>query len=369
MSIREIGPYNRENMKTKVSIIIPIYNAMPYLTECLDSVSNQSYRHKEVLLINNGSTDNSLAVCREYEKRFDFVRTFNVESKSIGAARNYGLEKSSGDLIMFIDADDYLPGKDVLSMLVKKITASQTDICVGNYCRLWNGKLLHATSHRAFSRYPQNKLSFLFTGFFSVDVLSYVWAKLYRKDFIVGHGLSFSNSRYAEDKLFNLQAAAFGAKYSFLNNEIYVHRHNLLSVSNSYRHNPHYIWIQIAEELKDTFKDGTIPKIWKKMIAYTIFFGCFFDCKMEYYHHNRTLNKVNELLSKYGENPLCRESFILLSNVFNLHGIPSFMYKILIGGFAWAMRLHLYPLLALAIKLLVECKIDELLSDTGRKPK
>ena len=355
-------------MKNTVSIIIPIYNAMPFLPECLESISTQDYDRFEVLLINNGSTDDSLKVCREYEERFDFVHTFNISSASIGTARNFGLSKAKGDLIMFIDADDFLPGKEVLRLLVKKIVSSDADICVGNFCRLWNGKLLHATSHRAFSKYTQSGMNFLFTGFFSIDVLSYVWAKLYKADFIKKNGLKFTDSRYAEDKLFNLQAAACNTRYSFLKYEVYVHRHNPLSISFTYRHNPHHIWLDIARHLKDFFKDKPIPMTWQKMIAYTIFFGCFFDSKMEYRHSGKSRKQVKLLLTEYGKDELSRESFKLLSDIRNLQGIPSALYRLFIGGFAWAMRLRLYSVLSFGIKLLIDFKIDEMLSDTGKKP-
>ena len=171
-------------MNTKISIIIPIYNGLPYLYECLDSLTSQRSVDVEVLLINNGSTDESLSVCYEYAKKYNIFKVFDIETTSIGGARNFGLTKACGEFIMFVDADDFLPDAMVLRDMLKKSIAKDSDICVGNFSRLWGDKLLHATSHRTFSKYPQNGNRFLFTGFFSVDILSYVWAKLFKKSFI-----------------------------------------------------------------------------------------------------------------------------------------------------------------------------------------
>lgn len=356
-------------MRAKVSIIIPIYNGLPYLYECLDSIVSQRSVDMEVLLINNGSTDESLQVCRKYASEHSCFKVFDIEISSIGGARNFGLKHATGDYIMFIDADDFLPDSLVLRDMLKKSVSKGSDICVGNFSRLWGDKLLHATSHRTFSKYPQNGNRFLFTGFFSVDILSYVWAKLFKKSFIMENGLIFADCRYAEDKLFTLQCSAKNAVYSFINREVYVHRNNPDSVSNSYRIHSHLIWLDIAHSIKDTFKDeGTIPPIWERITAYTIFFGCFFDCKMEYMHFGRKTSGVIRLLKQYAMDPLACSCFKLLSGPGGIKGVPSHLYRILIFGFALCMRYKLYHLLALGIKLLVDLKIDEVLSDTGRKP-
>ncbi|MBR4341831.1 MAG: glycosyltransferase family 2 protein [Lachnospiraceae bacterium] len=357
-------------MKQTVSIIIPIFNAMPYLEECLQSICCQKSADLEVLLINNGSTDDSFDCCRSYADRYPFIRAYDIDSASIGEARNYGLKVATGEYIMFIDADDLLPDAFVVKDILKKLSSKAGDICVGNFSRLWGKRLLHATSHRSFSRYPQDSGKFLFTGFFSVDILSYVWAKLYKKSFLTDNGIVFTNSRYAEDKLFNLQCSAAGAKYAFLNREVYVHRNTPYSVSNSYRVHSHMIWIDIAKKLESFLEArGEIPRTWQNIIAYTIFFGCFFDCKMEYRHCNNETGGMIRLLKDYAEDPMTKKNFDLLSKHKNVNLIPSVLYRIMISGFAKCMRYRMYRVISLGIKILVDFKIDERLSDTGKKPK
>lgn len=353
----------------KISIIIPIYNAMPYLEECLRSVVCQDYSDKEIILIENGSCDGSLKVCEDYALKYSCVKMYKVNDSSIGAARNLGLKKADGEYIMFVDADDILPDRSVVSKMYKKTSAKAADICVGNFSRLWGEKILHAASHRKFSRYDTSGAPFLFTGFFSVDTLSYVWAKMYRASFIRDNDISFTDCVYAEDKLFNLICAAKGAKYVFLNREVYIHRNTPSSVSNSYRIHTHMVWPEIAGLLKERLeKDGLLNGIWENIIAYTIFFGCFFDCKMEYEYTDKNVGSVVRLLKNYAIDPLSKKSFRMLTRVKCLSMIPSGLYRILIFGFAVCMSMHMYRVLAFGIKLITDLKIDEMLSDTGRKP-
>lgn len=92
----------------KVSVIVPVYNVEPYLRDCLDSLLAQTIDHEqmEVLLINDGSTDNSLAICQEYAELFSCFKLFSKENEGLSATRNYGIERAKGKYLMYIDSDD-----------------------------------------------------------------------------------------------------------------------------------------------------------------------------------------------------------------------------------------------------------------------
>ncbi len=92
----------------KYSIIIPVYNTENKLPRCLDSILNQDYGDYEILLINDGSSDGSASICEEYAKRFSNILYINKENGGASSARNAGLEKASGDYILFVDSDDYV---------------------------------------------------------------------------------------------------------------------------------------------------------------------------------------------------------------------------------------------------------------------
>ena len=91
----------------KISIVIPVYNVEKYLRECLDSVIVQSYRNKEVILVNDGSTDNSIEICEEYDMKYPFIKLINKKNGGLSDARNVGILNSTGEYILFLDSDDY----------------------------------------------------------------------------------------------------------------------------------------------------------------------------------------------------------------------------------------------------------------------
>ena len=91
-----------------VSIIVPIYNTEKYLRKCVDSILKQTYENLEVILVNDGSPDNSLEICREYERLDSRVKVINKKNGGLSSARNAGLEICTGKYITFVDSDDYL---------------------------------------------------------------------------------------------------------------------------------------------------------------------------------------------------------------------------------------------------------------------
>ena len=89
-----------------ISVIVPIYNSEKYLEECLDSIVRQTYRNLEILLINDGSPDNSIDICKRYEKKDSRIRTISQENQGLSGARNTGIENAHGEYYLFVDADD-----------------------------------------------------------------------------------------------------------------------------------------------------------------------------------------------------------------------------------------------------------------------
>lgn len=92
----------------KISIIIPVYNTQKYIKKCLDSVINQSYENKEIIVVNDGSTDDSEKIIDEYAKSFENIRYFYKQNGGLSDARNFGIAKATGDYLCFIDSDDYI---------------------------------------------------------------------------------------------------------------------------------------------------------------------------------------------------------------------------------------------------------------------
>ena len=115
-----------------ISIIIPVYNVQDYLKECVDAIINQSYSNIEVILVNDGSTDNSPAICDEYSKKDSRIKVIHKKNEGPAMARNAALDIASGKYLNFIDSDDLIH-KDMISILYNNLINNDADISICNY--------------------------------------------------------------------------------------------------------------------------------------------------------------------------------------------------------------------------------------------
>ncbi|MCL2684165.1 MAG: glycosyltransferase, partial [Synergistaceae bacterium] len=115
----------------KISVIIPVYNVMQYLRECLDSVIAQTIKDIEIICVNDGSTDDSYVILQEYEAKDNRIRIFNQENKGAGPARNKAISNATGEYVAFMDPDDSYPDTDILETLYNKAVQNRADICGG----------------------------------------------------------------------------------------------------------------------------------------------------------------------------------------------------------------------------------------------
>lgn len=352
--------------KGKISAIIPVYNAEKYLAQAIESIIEQSYISWEMFLVVSESEDRSVEIAEKYSREYDNIYLIIAEDRGIGCARNRGLEKSKGEYILFMDADDYLPDREVFRRYINIADKINSDIVVSNYARLWNEKLLPATSHSEFSRFERDSEEFRFRGFFSVGTLSYVWGKLYRKSFLDQNRITFSEYPYAEDKLFNMQCYICGARYAFRKECGYVYRKNDNSVSFQYHKDSNKCWIGIAETLKQWIeKQKKDPESYMGLVYYTILFAAFFDGKMEY-QRRKSIWAIRKILRIYGRDPFGRECFMRLAcEKKRVSQLNQKIWRIIIKGFSRGMKWKCYLALSFGIKQLIEQRVDEKLSDTG----
>ena len=116
-------------MKPMVSIIVPVYNAAPYLNQCIDSLTNQTLKEIEIILINDGSTDDSLVVCGALAAKDDRIRLIDKPNGGVSEARNDGLRAAVGDYVGFVDPDDWVD-TEMYERMLSALTTAQADICM-----------------------------------------------------------------------------------------------------------------------------------------------------------------------------------------------------------------------------------------------
>lgn len=355
-------------MGVDVSIIVPVYNAETYLDACVQSILAQDGVSLELLLVNDGSKDGSLALCRSYEARDARVRVLDGPNRGVSAARNRGLEEARGESICFVDADDLLTGETTLRTMLDMLRAEDCDIAVADYARLWKERLLPTASSAAeLAAWDRESRAFRFRGFYSVGCLSYVWAKLYRRAFLEQHVLWFPPLRYAEDKVFSIHCYFCGARYAFTGQPGYLYRMNPDSVSYQYRPDSCQQWLRAARQMQEDLQSSGGSAAYEDLIWDCIAFAAFFDGKMEYVANQRSWKAVERRLRLYGADPLAQKAFRELGSPKGVRGMGQKLWQLLLYGFSVAMRLHWYGVLSIGTKLLVDWRIDERLSDTGMR--
>lgn len=175
-----------------VSVIIPVYQAEKYLLRCVESVINQSYEHLEIILIDDGSKDNSLAICYELEKKDIRIRVFHHENIGVAATRNKGLEYASGQYVYFLDSDDWIDENTLLDM-VTSLEENDADICICGFKYIED----YSEKEHCFSTscYMDKKVFMekCFWELYDDAILFNIGTKLYKRSIIEENNIRFSS--------------------------------------------------------------------------------------------------------------------------------------------------------------------------------
>ncbi len=180
-------------MKIDVSIIIPVYNSQNYIERCLKSIIEQTYKNFEVIIIDDGSTDNSSNICNKYCKKDLRFKYFYKKNGGVSSARNYGLKVSKGIFISFIDSDDYLE-KDFLKILINNINLdSKIDMSICGYRRVYENKVKDMFCRKFWGK--NDVCTSICCVLDSSIFASCVWNKLFKSSIIKKNKLKF-DSKY-----------------------------------------------------------------------------------------------------------------------------------------------------------------------------
>ncbi len=141
-------------MQFKVSIIIPVFNVEKYLEECLFSAVNQDYENKEIIIVDDGSTDSSSNIIDNFTKNYAYIKAVKIKNQGQSVARNVGLEMAIGDYIIFLDSDDWFE-KHTISMCIQKITQHNLDIILFSAQAFYDGEInAHSDLINIYKRCP-----------------------------------------------------------------------------------------------------------------------------------------------------------------------------------------------------------------------
>lgn len=223
-------------MEKKVSVIVPVYNAEKYLKECVDSIVNQTYNNFEVILINDGSIDNSKNICEEYEKKYENIKVLNIENHGVSYSRNLGIEQSNGEYIIFIDSDDYIK-ENMIEELIKIQEEHEDEFLIYNYSKVYN-EIEKNKCNVPDKSISKKELLDKFFVYYNNLIINPPWNKMYKSKIIKDNNIRFNiNFKIGEDLLFNLEYFKYCDKIKILDDSYYYYRINPSSVTNKYREN------------------------------------------------------------------------------------------------------------------------------------
>lgn len=306
-----------------ISIIVPVYHVEDYISECLDSLINQTYKDIEIICINDCTLDNSVTLIKEYMKKDARIKLVNhEENRGLGGARNTGIKESRGDYILFVDSDDYLD-ITMTEKLYTSIIQSQSDASV---C----GVMLADATNNTFkphTAFHYNELAA--QSVYSIEkdsdkeILTNMWPsawnKLFKASIIKQYHILFKEKILYEDHTFFYEYFSHCKHFSYINEPLYFYRqqrpHSITTHSTGREKEIFTILQYISEIFKNMYPEVSSEKLLAKITVRLLYERrwVFDNTDPNYYTY---LQSVSEFLNKWNKNFLLsnKDTFIETSD-------------------------------------------------------
>jgi len=209
------------------SILIPVYNVDKYIRQCLDTVMSQTYNNFEVIIVNDGSTDNSASICEEYAKKDLRIKIYNQTNQGLLLTRRNSIQKAKGDYVLFLDSDDYWE-KNLLEEVYKSIKKYHCDMLLFRYNRVNEyGKLMKRDVgvFENETMFTQENKELLFKQFIKGSRVNNIWAKVVRRE-IIDADTDYTNfkDKKSEDLLQSMPLFCKAESILYLDKPLYNYR-------------------------------------------------------------------------------------------------------------------------------------------------
>ncbi len=271
-----------------ISIIVPIYNADKYISQCMDSLINQSYSNIEIICVNDGSTDLSSDLIEQVYKKDNRVTLINKENGGVSSARNLGLSKAIGEYVMFVDSDDWID-HDTCEQMIDVVDKQKVDLVIASYMRHFSNNIVkprHIFSDE--KKFNKEETMTLRKRLFGLngkelsdpsqsDSIGSSWSKLFKRSIIFENGLQFVDLKIigtAEDVLFN--AEYFGLiDSSYYMNKCFYHyrRDNYTSITSNYKSNLPEQWKELYNRFQKMIDEENLKQAFQQALNNRISLG------------------------------------------------------------------------------------------------
>lgn len=274
----------------KISIIVPVYNTEKYLVKCLESLIHQTFENIEIVCINDGSTDASLEILKNYESMDKRIKIIEQTNKGLSEARNVGVKNALANYVMFLDSDDWID-VNACEVAYKTVIEHKADIVMWSYIREFETKALPKKifdkndEFLVFEGKEAQMIQRRMVGLVgnelkipeNIDALVTAWGKVYRKDIIIKNNVKFIDTKKigTEDALFNLYVLGYTKKIVFIN-EYFNHyrKDNMQSLTSNYKERLYSQWKNLFSYMEVYIKanhlDATFQQAWNNRIALSI---------------------------------------------------------------------------------------------------
>ena len=218
----------------KITLIVPVYNVEKYVKQCIESLCNQTIKDIEIIVIDDGSTDNSINKVKEIKD--NRIKIISKENGGLSSARNVGIKHANGKYIAFIDSDDFIGIDTAYEDMYNIALREKSDIVAGNAIWYWSNEenYIQDRDMRLFNHSPMVAEEFFLASLKSNRIYAPVWLNFYKKDFIIKNDLYFREGIYHEDEEFIPRVLLKANKISIYNRDFYIYRQRRGSITNEF---------------------------------------------------------------------------------------------------------------------------------------
>lgn len=255
----------------KVSIIVPIYNVQIYLRECLESLINQAFDDYEIILINDGSTDNSGTIAEEYENNYKNIILINTMNSGLSSARNTGIKNANGEYLVFVDSDDYV-SSDYISSLYNSIIKDDSDIAICSFERIKNSEneieIIELNENISYTNID------ILENILSGTLQCHAWNKMYKRELFLLNKIDYPIGKLYEDISTLIKLVIKSKRISFINKPLYKYRIREGSITYRKGKKEAKDYIYAIDDVNRIIKScGLMDKLSKELINFNIMYS------------------------------------------------------------------------------------------------
>lgn len=288
----------------KISIIIPAYNASRYIESCINSMLCQTFSDFEIIVVNDGSKDNTLEILNNLKEKDSRIKVFSQENQGVSAARNAGIKKAGGEFITFVDADDILLETALEDMLSLMTDDTDFVVCSHNEVRFKEVAYLEIPA-----KYSADEL---YDNFIKFDEVTWwPWGKMFRRSVITENNLEYDKSvSFGEDHIFNLLYAKHIKNNVVISDKVVYNYYYIRGgLCSKYYSNMDELQKYIYFKIVDFF--GTIPRKYEKYYVGNYLKGCvdYYIAWLSPKNAEKQLNKTFNLYNDIADDEILKEYF------------------------------------------------------------